>query len=61
MTVPTLLLWGEQDRFLGRRLTEGLELWVPNLRVERFADAGHWIHAEWPERVNRLMIDFLRG
>jgi pimeloyl-ACP methyl ester carboxylesterase len=61
VTVPTLLLWGERDRYLGRRMTEGLEPWVPNLRVERLADASHWLHAEWPERVNRLMIDFLRG
>ncbi|HZT78967.1 MAG TPA: alpha/beta hydrolase [Gemmataceae bacterium] len=59
--MPVLLLWGEQDRYLGRRLTEGLEPWVPHLRVERFPDASHWIHAEWPGRVNRLLIDFLKG
>jgi pimeloyl-ACP methyl ester carboxylesterase len=59
--MPTLLIWGEQDRYLGPRLTEGLEPWVPQLRVERFADASHWVHAEWPERVNRLLIDFLNG
>ncbi|HEX5269697.1 MAG TPA: alpha/beta fold hydrolase [Gemmataceae bacterium] len=61
VTAPTLLLWGEQDRYLTPRLTEGLEPWVPDLRVERFADASHWLHAEWPERVNRLTVEFLRG
>jgi pimeloyl-ACP methyl ester carboxylesterase len=61
VAAPTLLIWGEQDRYLGRRLLEGLEPWVPQLRLERFADASHWIHVEWPERVNRLMIDFLRS
>jgi pimeloyl-ACP methyl ester carboxylesterase len=61
LTVPTLLLWGERDRYLGPRLTEGLERWVPKLRIERFADVSHWIQAECPERVNRLMIEFLRG
>ncbi len=56
---PTLLLWGERDRYLNGRLTQGLEAWVPNLRVERIPKASHWVQADAPERVNRLMIDFL--
>lgn len=59
ITVPTLLLWGEQDAYLSPRLTEGLDAWVPNLRVVRFPDVSHWIQNDAPERVNRLMIDFL--
>jgi epoxide hydrolase 4 len=58
--VPTLLIWGERDPFLGRRLTVGLEAWVPRLRVERLADVGHWVQNEAPERVNELLVDFLR-
>jgi pimeloyl-ACP methyl ester carboxylesterase len=61
VAAPTLLIWGERDRYLGRRLTEGLEPWVPNLRVERMPDASHWVQEEYPERVNRLMIEFFRG
>lgn len=57
--VPTLLLWGEQDSYLSPRLTEGLAPWVPDLRVVRFPDASHWVQNDAPERVNRLMIDFL--
>jgi len=59
--VPTLLLWGEQDSYLSPRLTEGLGRWVPDLRVVRFPDASHFVQNDVPERVNRLMIDFLRG
>jgi pimeloyl-ACP methyl ester carboxylesterase len=58
--VPTLLIWGEKDPYLGMRLTEGLQPWVPRLRVERIADASHWVQCDAPERVNRLMIDFLQ-
>jgi pimeloyl-ACP methyl ester carboxylesterase len=58
--VPTLLIWGERDRYLGIRLTEGLEPWVPHLRVERLPEASHWVQHDAPERVNQLMIDFLR-
>ncbi len=61
VAAPTLLIWGERDRYLGPRLTEGLEPWVPKLRIERLPDASHWVQEEWPERVNRSMIEFLRG
>jgi pimeloyl-ACP methyl ester carboxylesterase len=57
--VPVLLVWGERDSYLSLRLTEGLSAWVPNLRVVRIADASHWVQNDAPQRVNRLMIDFL--
>lgn len=59
INVPVLLLWGERDSYLSPRLREGLDAWVPHLRVVRFPDASHWIQNDAPERVNRLMIDFL--
>jgi epoxide hydrolase 4 len=59
--VPTLLIWGERDAFLSPHLTEGLEQWAPNLRVERIPDASHWVQNDAPERVNELMIEFLRS
>jgi epoxide hydrolase 4 len=55
---PTLLVWGERDPFLGVRLTEGLGQWVPDLRVERIADASHWVQNDVPDRVNGLLIRF---
>ena len=61
VNVPTLLLWGECDAYLSPRLTENLNTWVPNLCVVRFPDVSHWVQNDAPERVNRLMIDFLRG
>jgi pimeloyl-ACP methyl ester carboxylesterase len=61
VTAPTLLVWGERDRYLGPRLSEGIEQWVPNLRVERLPDASHWVPEEWPQRVNRLLIEFLQS
>jgi epoxide hydrolase 4 len=29
------------------------------VRVERIAEASHWVQADAPERVNQLMVDFL--
>jgi pimeloyl-ACP methyl ester carboxylesterase len=57
---PALLIWGEQDRALGLQLTEGLERWAPNIRVERIPDASHWVQNDTPRRANELMLGFLR-
>ncbi|WP_137287069.1 alpha/beta fold hydrolase [Halorussus salinisoli] len=58
--VPTLLIWGERDPALGVELTGGLEQWVPDLRVERLPDATHWVQNDRPEKVNELLVEFLR-
>jgi epoxide hydrolase 4 len=57
--IPTLIIWGDQDRYLGRELAEPDHAWVPEVRVERIAEASHWVQADAPERVNQLMADFL--
>lgn len=58
---PTLLLWGEDDPALGAELTEGLDEWVPDLRVERFPETTHWIQNDRPEAVTESLLAFLRG
>ena len=57
---PTLLIWGDQDRYLETGMTQGLEEWVPNLRVARLPNVSHWVQNEAPEQVNELMIQFLK-
>jgi pimeloyl-ACP methyl ester carboxylesterase len=59
--IPTLLLWGERDPVFIRATTENFTEWVPDLRVERLPDAGHFVQSDAPEKVNELMIAFLRG
>lgn len=56
---PTLLIWGMRDRALSPRLTEGVEQWVPDVRVERLPEASHWVQSDAPGRVNELLVDFL--
>jgi epoxide hydrolase 4 len=59
ISAPTLVIWGQRDRYLGETLAEPEHDDVPNLdRVERLADASHWVHHDEPERVNQLLIDF---
>jgi epoxide hydrolase 4 len=59
VTAPTLVIWGEQDRYLGPTLAEPHGEDVPNLdRVERLPGASHWVHHDEADRVNELLIEF---
>ena len=59
--IPTLVIWGDQDRYLGRALAEPPRAHVPRARVERLPRASHWVHLDEPERVNALLLSFLHG
>jgi epoxide hydrolase 4 len=60
VSAPTLVIWGQGDRYLGPKLAEPQHEDVPNLdRVERLADASHWVHHDEAERVNQLLVGFL--
>jgi pimeloyl-ACP methyl ester carboxylesterase len=56
--VPTLLLWGRKDRFLGQEMAQPSIDLCDDGRLEFFDDASHWIQHEEPERVNRRLIEF---
>jgi epoxide hydrolase 4 len=59
ISAPTLVIWGQRDRYLGEDLAEPDAGDVPNLdRVERLADASHWVHHDEAERVNQLLTGF---
>jgi pimeloyl-ACP methyl ester carboxylesterase len=56
---PTLVIWGEGDRYLGPELAEPDHDDVPGLdRVERLPGASHWVHHDEAERVTELLADF---
>jgi pimeloyl-ACP methyl ester carboxylesterase len=57
LTVPTLLLFGERDRYISPRLVRGD---VPdNMRVELVADSGHFLVNERPDLVIARAREFL--
>lgn len=58
---PTMLVWGERDPVFIRETTEGFGEYVPNLRMERIAKAGHFVQTDAAERVNELLLEFLRA
>lgn len=62
--VPTLALTGALDGCMDTRLHDDLmhdEDFAAGLRVVRVEGAGHFLHLEKPEIVNRVLLDFLRA
>ena len=57
--VPTLVIWGMRDEALLPPQLDGLDEYVPDLRIERIEDGTHWVVHEQPERVNRLIRGFV--
>ena len=60
ITVPTLLIWGAQDKFLGRELARPSIDLCDDGRLVFFEDATHWVQHEEAKRVNELIDTFLR-
>jgi pimeloyl-ACP methyl ester carboxylesterase len=59
--VPCMLVWGERDPVFIRATTEAFGEWVPDLRVERIPQAGHFVQNDAAEKVNELLLAFLRA
>jgi pimeloyl-ACP methyl ester carboxylesterase len=49
--VPTLVIWAEDDIALPKSLVDGLEAFVPHMRLVRVPGATHWIIHERPRFV----------
>jgi epoxide hydrolase 4 len=59
VTVPTTVLWGDGDVALLPGLLQGLERWVPQLRVLHEPQASHWLVHENPARVAEVVTSLL--
>jgi pimeloyl-ACP methyl ester carboxylesterase len=57
---PTLILWGEQDQAFVKENIDGVEEYVPDVRIKRFPDASHWLQHELPDAVNLEIETFLQ-
>jgi pimeloyl-ACP methyl ester carboxylesterase len=58
--VPTLMLWGEQDLALSKRLSFGTARWVPDLVQRYLPSASHFVQQDQPEVVNSMLEAWLQ-
>jgi len=57
--VPTLVIWGAQDRFLSRKMAQPSVDLCDEGRLVMIEEATHWVQHEEAERVNELLLRFL--
>ena len=59
ITVPTLMIWGAQDRFMDREMAQASIERCEDGRLVMIEEASHWVQHEEAERVNGLLLEFL--
>ena len=57
--VPTLVVWGENDRIVPVSAGESIADAMPNARLEIVEGAGHLPHIENPEKVAPLLLEHM--
>lgn len=57
---PSLVIWGEEDRFEPFELGQALRHYSIVNRFVPMPGVGHCAHDEVPEEVNHLIADFVR-
>jgi epoxide hydrolase 4 len=57
--LPTLVVWGMEDRALPPELIDGLDAYIPQLTLQRVEHATHWIVHEQPALVASRLQSFL--
>jgi len=59
--VPTLILWGEEDKALSKWLAEDSAAHCSLARIRYFPGAGHQLMQEQPQEVTQAVLEFLGG
>ena len=59
--VPTLVIWGDKDRYLNAALADAPRDWVSDARVVHIPAASHWVHHDAPDEVAALLIEHFQG
>ncbi len=57
---PTLIAWGMKDFVFDRHILEAWEKFLPDARVHRFEDSGHYILEDQQEAIGNLALNFFK-
>jgi pimeloyl-ACP methyl ester carboxylesterase len=60
-SVPTLFLWGRQEKALPLKSGQRLQRMIPGSRIHVLEKAGHVPNHEQADRFNALTAEFLKG
>jgi pimeloyl-ACP methyl ester carboxylesterase len=60
LTIPTIMIWGKQDRFAPIEHGYQLQKMLPNLKAFHvFENSGHQVQNDEIDKFNKTVIDFL--
>jgi haloalkane dehalogenase len=57
--VPTLVIWGAEDRFASARMAHRFHEEIPGSELELLEGAGHFVWDDEPGRAGAVLVDFL--
>ena len=61
VSIPTLLVWGEEDRVIPPTWGRKMASMNPLVRLVELPDSGHFLYDEIPEQVNSLILDWIQS
>jgi 2-hydroxymuconate-semialdehyde hydrolase len=61
LEMPTMVIWGEDDPFLGSELAERLGEAIPGSTVALLPGCSHFVTEDAPQTVGPLMFEYLRS
>jgi haloalkane dehalogenase len=60
LDLPALILWGEEDKFASVKMAHRFHEELPGSELVLFADAGHFVWDDQPERAAGALVGFLQ-
>jgi len=59
LKTQVLVIWGEQDRFIDKKLAYEIVSTVPNAKLKIIDKAGHYVHMDKPNELTRIVSDYI--
>jgi haloalkane dehalogenase len=59
LRIPTLILWGSEDRFASVKMAERFHVELPCSELAILDGAGHFVWEDEPERATEALVGFL--
>jgi len=58
---PALFVKGDTSPYIKEEDLPNIQTYFPNAQLETIAEAGHWVHAEQPEQLFKVVRHFLEA
>ena len=59
LKTPVLVLWGQHDRFINKKLGQEIAETLPNAELKIIEKTGHYVHMDNPKELARAVTEYL--